>query len=180
MRTLTRLFFLSALVFTLGTGRAEAQVTPDTLAARVPVWAKYVGEQLTKELDSPDPNVRAAAMQHLAYFASFYGHALDLKAAVPKLLEIYESENDDRNRLFALATLHAIGDEDAMQKIRHRVTFEESPTIQLVTLAALMDHYGPATFEGDELTAQLAKELFNYYTQPHVIVGPPVVLHPEQ
>ncbi len=180
MRTLSRFFFLLLLVFTLGTGSAEAQMTPDTLAARVPEWAQYVGEQVTKELDSPDPGVRAAAMQHLAYFASFYGRALDLRAAVPKLLERYENEHGERNRLFAPATLHAIGDEDAMQKIRHRVTFEESPTIQLVTLAALMDHYGPATFEGDRETARPAKELFDYYTHPRVIGCPPGVLHPEQ
>lgn len=180
MKRIQRFALLFMLVFMLGAVQAEAQVRPDTLAVRVPVWAKYVGEQLTKELDSPDPDVRASAMQHLAYFASFYGHALDLKAAVPKLLEIYENDKDVRNRLFALATLHAIGDEDAMQKIRTHVTTEESPTVQIVTLAALMDHYGPATFEGDRETARLAKELFDYYTQPRVIVGPPVVLEPEQ
>ena len=76
------------------------------------------------------------------------------------------------------SALHAIGNDEAMQEIRRYVWSldrEPSTRLQLVTLAALVEHYGADTFAGDEEAATLAKALLDFYTGPRVIVEPPTV-----
>lgn len=147
----------------------------------IPAWVEHVGEQLGNDLTSSSPAIRQQAMQHIAHFAYFYGEGLDLSATVPNLLATYRGDADERSRLFALAALHAIGDEEAMQEIRQHVWSlddEASSRVQLVTLAALMQYYGEDTFAGDEEAAGLAKSLLDYYTGPRVLVEPPTVVEP--
>ncbi|MBT8400914.1 MAG: HEAT repeat domain-containing protein [Rhodothermia bacterium] len=157
------------------TGAVTAQV--DSTVANVPVWVEQLGAQLGESLESPSQTVRHSALQHITYFAYFYGDDLDLTNAVPTLLRTFKEDDDERCQLMALAALHAIGNADAMQEVRSHVMRQESPQVQLVTLAALMEHYGEATFEGDERVADLAKKLFEYYTSPRVIVAPPFDVH---
>lgn len=157
--------------------RAQA---PDSTIARVPVWAQHLGEQLDTELASPSEDVRRAALQHTAYFASFYGDALDLTATLPELLEIYRSADDEQSRLLAVAALHAIGDESAMQELRNSVDLDfdggDRMRLQFVTMAALADYYGPGTFRGDDQAIRLARSLMDYYLSPRVVVEPPVLI----
>lgn len=170
--------FLLVVVFGVGmcvAGSVRAQV--DSTVAKAPIWVEQLGAQLGESLDSPSEAVRHSALQHITYFAYFYGDDLDLSNAVPTLLKTFMEDDDERCQLMALAALHAIGDADAMQTVRSHVVRQESPQVQLVTLAALMEHYGEATFEGDERVADLAKKLFDYYTSPRVIVAPPFDVH---
>lgn len=157
-----------------------AQAQDPAEMEKAPAWVQHIGDQLSESLMSSADDVRHEALQHLAYFAYFYKDQLDLASALPNLLTIYEEDDDEQCRLLALAALHAIGDEEAMQEVRRftSVALEEKPSmrVQLVTLAALMQYYGEDTFAGDEETAQLARALLEYYTGPRVIVEPPVVL----
>ncbi len=164
------------IVAVLGVGMCVAELVNaqvDSTVANVPVWVEQLGTQLGESLDSPTQAIRHSALQHITYFAYFYGDDIDLTGAVSTLLKTFKEDDDERCQLMALAALHAIGNPDAMQEVRSHVMRQKSPQVQLVTLAALMEHYGEATFEGDERVADLAEKLFEYYTSPRVIVAPP-------
>ncbi len=152
---------------------------PDQTLQHVPAWVANLGQQLGEGLTAPAEATRHQMLKHVVYFSSFYGDQIDLSATVPHLLTIFENENEDeRCRLMALAGLHAVGDEAAMQKVRRYALLmeENSPRVQLVTIAALADFYGLETFEGEEVVAKMAKTLFDYYAGPRVIVGPPILI----
>lgn len=167
-----------ALAVAFGAPTAWAQ-QPEGTVQHVPVWVQHLGDQLEAELTSPSVAVRQQALQHIAYFASFYGDKLDLTATVPMLLDLVANDANEQVQLLAVAGLRAIGDEGAMQQLRRLATVHEPmmPRVQLVIFAALADFYGTETFEGDAASAQLAKNLFEYYTGPRVVVSPPVVVH---
>jgi Na+-transporting methylmalonyl-CoA/oxaloacetate decarboxylase gamma subunit len=66
---------------------------------------------------------------------------VNLNDAAPKLLEVYLKHERVAFRMMALAALHAIGDEDAMQTLNQVVRQEASERVRRVTVAALHDHY---------------------------------------
>lgn len=173
--------FLIGLALLTFTVQAQDATMPTATVENVPVWVQHFGEQLSQELESPVEEVRHQALQHAAYFASFYGDQIDLSAALPNLLEIYRQDGDEACRLLAVAAIHAIGDEPTMRAVRKMTGVWEDPSmrVRLVTLAALADYYGIETFAGDRDATRLARGLFSYYTEPRVIVHPPVVIPPE-
>ncbi|MDX1546433.1 MAG: hypothetical protein R3247_05565 [Rhodothermales bacterium] len=184
MNPVNRIPTLAALVFgvlfLVSTAHAQTPM-PDATVENVPVWVEHLGEQLSQELDSPAEAIRHQALQHIAYFASFYGDRLDLKPVLPHLIEIYTQDDSEQCRLLAVAAIHAIGDNTAMQEVRRLNGLLEEPSmrVQLVTLAALADFYGVETFAGERDVTRLARALFDYYTEPRVIVHPPVVIPPD-
>lgn len=170
---------LLGLVLSAPPAQAQDPVMPTV--ENVPAWVAHVGEQLSQELDSPVMESRHQALQHTAYFASFYGDRLNLKPVLPRLVEIYQQDENEQCRLLAMAAIHAIGDNTAMQEVRQltRIRQEPSMRVQLVTLAALADFYGVETFAGERDVSRLARALFDYYTEPRVTVHPPVVVPPD-
>lgn len=165
----------------VGTATAQhAATNPDSTVTNVPMWVQHVGEQLGQSLSSPADAVRHESLRHLAYFAYFYGDALDLSAALPQLMNIYSEDENEQCRLLAVAALHAIGDEGTMRTLRRiaseRLDEEASMRVQLVTLAAVADYFDMDTFGDDDAAARLARSLLDYYTGPRVIVEPPILL----
>lgn len=185
MTSITRLTRPAALLIGFAllafTAQAQEPTMPTATVENVPVWVQHFGDQLGQDLDSPVETIRHQALQHTAYFASFYGAQLDLTATLPRLLEIYQRDENEACRLLAVAAIHAIGDEAAMREVRKMTGVLKDPSmrVQLVTLAALADYYGMETFAGDRDATRLARALFSYYTEPRVIVHPPVVVPPE-
>lgn len=144
------------LVFTLGlvvSPRANAQVpvaenTPlvnqyvaDSYEHRSAAWWNALGRQLTLTLDVPYDQVQEAALQNVIFFATQHREKVTLNDAAPKLLEVYLKHERVAFRMMALAALHAIGDEDAMQTLNQVVRQEASERVRHVTVAALHDHY---------------------------------------
>ena len=147
---------LVLLIFTLGLvlpTRADAQVpvaddiplvnqyVADSYEHRSTAWWNALGRQLTLTLDGPYDQVHEAALQNVIFFATRYREKVRLNDAAPKLLDIYRKHERVGFRMMALAALHAIGDEDAMQKLNRMVEAETSDRVRRVTVAALHDHY---------------------------------------
>jgi len=140
----------------------------------VPAWVKTFGKQLKGQLESKDPAIQSQALQHITYFSSFYQDQIDFSDAVPTLLDLYRKDDDANVRLFALVALHSIGDKRGMQEVRSSLYDQRwPPRLQLVTLAALVDHYGAETFEMDRRAAAMAKNVIKYYKpKPRIDLGP--------
>lgn len=127
-----------------------ARRAPDAATVRLPVssaaWQTYFGAQSALLLRMPSTSTKAQTMQNLILFANLYGSVLDLSDAVPALVTIYERETDDRLQTMALAAIHAIGDEEGMERIlqlfadsyfrRQRI----SPRLRHMTHAALAEY----------------------------------------
>jgi hypothetical protein len=158
-------------------GAQERTAPPDEQP--VPMWVKTFGKQLKQSLESDDPLIQSQALQHITYFSNFYGGDLDLTEAVPTLVDLYRRDDDANVRLHALVALYAIGDDRGMQQVRKYMHSQDwPPRLQFVTIAALMSHFGPQTFEMDQEAAVMAERLMAYYTQPRIEVGPLQVVQP--
>ncbi|MBT8402112.1 MAG: hypothetical protein KJO98_16670 [Rhodothermia bacterium] len=140
---------------------------------RPAVWTMFVGQQIAESLESPSADIRVKSLENIILLARSYGDDLDLTEAVPKLLSIYKSDDDERCRLAAVVGLHAINDEAGFQLIRKSIALQPSKRVQHATLAVLMDHYGPDTFEGAEDMAGIAESVLEYYDS--VSLTPPAI-----
>lgn len=162
---------------------AQQETDEDTLDEQPPpVWVQNFGKQLQQSLTSDNPFIRQQALHHITYFATFYEEKIDFSDAVPTLVEMYREDNDADVRLHALVALYAIGDAKGMQQVRSSLYAQRwPPRLQLVTLSALLDYYGPETFAMDEEAGAMARNLIKYYTpKPRVEVGPLEVAEPGQ
>lgn len=174
MTRLSRFLALGTILLLLSTMSIQAQERTSKAPEDAPNWVKTFGKQLKGQLESDDPLIQAQALQHITYFASFYKGKIDFSDAVPTLVDLYRKEDDANVRLFALVALHTIGDKSGMREVRNAL-YEQRwpPRLQFVTLAALVDYYGPETFEMDTRAAEMAEKVIEYYTpKPKIEVGP--------
>ena len=144
------LMFILSLVFP---ARANAQVPvtqdmplvnqyiADSYEHRSAAWWNALGRQLTLSVDVPAEQIEEAALQNIIFFATHHGEKVKLSDAVPALLAVYRNHDQVAVRIMALAALHAIGDEGAMQQLYRIVEDETSDRVRHVTTAALQDHY---------------------------------------
>ncbi len=154
--------FAILILFCALTAQAQhTRTAPDQ--DRPDVWSTFIGSQLAQSLDSPVAQIRNKALEQVIMLARSYGKELDLSAAVPGLLEIYTENPDEQFRLAEITGLHAIGDEGGLQQMRLGLTRQPSKLVQHVAISALLDHYGPGTFEGAEDISAIAKEVLAYY-----------------
>lgn len=159
---------------------AHAQEKSSAELNQPPTWVENFGKQLRASLESPEPKIKRDALQHITYFASFYGDNLDFSDTVPTLVELYRNDDDAQVRLFAVVALYAIGDDDGMQQVRSAMYQQKwPPRLQFVTMAALTSYYGAETFSMDQEAAVMAKNLMRFYMQPRVEVGPLEVVQPQ-
>jgi len=103
-------------------------------------WAQNLGEQLATLLDSPVEANKQEGLQHCLHFAALYSDEIDLSAAVPKLLEIYDKDPVEGYRIMALSALHEIGDQESMFALLEQVAQETSPRVRRLTLATLASY----------------------------------------
>lgn len=164
------------LVLLLGSfaAGAHAQVIRAEEPAEPPRWTQAIGYQLAELLVSPIDEQRSQAFQLTAYYARSRPE-LDLEPTVPVLVEIYKGDAEERYRLAAVGALHAIGDENGMQQVRRLVYWQPSGRVQNVSLAALVDYYGPQTFKGDEVAAALAETQIERITAARQKTDKPVI-----
>ena len=131
-------FLFAAFVLLGSTTTAFAQTNAfDTKDATE--WKK-LGQQLVTSLDSPIAQVQQGTLQHINFFATYHKDDVDLTEAVPKLIEIYETDDNEGLRILALTSLNAIGDRSIMHYLSESVERESSPRVRALTMAALADY----------------------------------------
>ncbi len=108
---------------------------------RSKAWWNTLEHQLTLSLDVPYEQVEETALQNIIFFATHHGEKVKLNDAAARLLGIYRNHDQVTYRIMALAALHAIGDESAMQQLNQIVEDEASNRVRHVAIAALHDHY---------------------------------------
>lgn len=170
----SRLLVLGVVLLLFSAVTVQAQEQTSTAPEKAPAWVKTFGKQLKANLESDDPEIRAQALHHITYFASFYEEKIDFSDAVPTLVNLYRNDRDANVRLFALVALHTIGDEKGMREVRNSVAEQRwPPLLQFVSLSALVDYYGAETFSMDKEAQRMAERLIKLYKpKPGIEVGP--------
>ena len=128
--------------------------------AQSETWMANIGVQLATQLDSESRAVKSQAIQKIHYFA-LYQTAIDLSTTVPALVGVYKNDPDRKLRLAAVAALHAIGDDAGMQAVRKQVIHETDQQVQMVSIAALRDHFGLGTFANSKEIGQMARAILD-------------------
>lgn len=140
MRTIQKHLTAWLLVVAIAAAPAFAQPAEKSLADKdATEWAQ-LSRQLVASLDSPIAQVRQGALQHINYFATYHAEQIDLTEAVTQLIDIYESDAPEGERILALTSLHAIGNLSVMRHLSETVRSEASPRVRALTLAALADY----------------------------------------
>ena len=119
--------------------------------------ARTFASTVESRLVSADTEVRHAALEE-AYDAVVAG-AADTDAVVPALISLVRRAPDAQSRLAAVATLHAIGDENRMGALRQTVSDQPDRRVRIAIVGALVDHYGIDALEGDRSLAAVAENL---------------------
>jgi HEAT repeat protein len=114
--------------------------------------------ELAQMLTSANDVQRIYALQRVTELA-YHAPDVNLTAAIPALVGMYNKDPDKRYRLAAVSALHAIGDEHGMQQVRKRVLHEPSLSVQYAAVGALLHHYGPQAFGSDAKTVALARNI---------------------
>lgn len=141
---------LSLLLFAFLAGPANGQAQTcqqpladqykqDADATRSDAWWNALGRELTLSIDGSPHDVSSKAIGDIIFFATHHGQDVNLTDATEPLLRIYFEHEVVGARVMAVAALHAIGDNSAMQKLKYRVEDEPSHLLQHITLAALRD-----------------------------------------
>ncbi|MFW5972795.1 MAG: hypothetical protein ACOCTG_02290 [Bacteroidota bacterium] len=103
-------------------------------------WKELRNQQYAA-LCSYDDRVWPFALRNIIYLESAYGNHVDFRCSCPLLLRMYTTSRWQRDRLFALSAMHAIGDHRTMETLAALVESELDPLIKHVTVAALNDFY---------------------------------------
>ena len=104
-------------------------------------WWDALASELVLALETADETSEPSALQNIIFFAEMHGKRINLKPAVPMLLDIYRDDPSEGTRIMALAALSAIGNHSAMNELREGVYRESSPRVKKLTVAALTEYY---------------------------------------
>lgn len=131
---MNRLFAALALTLFVAApawSQARMMTTPPPAA-----FADHIGEQLRSNLRTGSTADQIDAMRLVVQIRQRH-QAVDLDAAVPELLRVYETASTRAQRLLALSALNAVHSPLAMNGLRHAVQDERTTQIRKATWAAL-------------------------------------------
>lgn len=113
-----------------------AQASKQLVTSEASWWEHNLGEQLASLLDSPVEASKQRGLEFCLHFGELSD--IDLSAAVPKLLDIYDHDANEGYRIMALSALHVLGEAEGMFGLLERVNTEASPRVRRLTVAALV------------------------------------------
>ena len=131
--------YLFAVAVLLGSSVPAFAHTTDLATPDADSW-EQLSRQLVASLDSPIDQVKQGTLQHINFFATYHKDDVDLTQAVPKLIDIYETDDNEGLRILALTSLNAIGHRSIMVYLSDTVQRESSPRVRELTLAVLADY----------------------------------------
>ncbi len=98
-----------------------AGLTSTDLSGMSSAWWKDLQKAHKRLLGSSDAKLEEHALQNIIYFADTYPE-VDFTRTVPKLYKIYRYDENDCNRIMALAALGNIGNRNVMERLREDVS----------------------------------------------------------
>lgn len=113
----------------------------DVYADRSPAWWHALEQQLTASVEAPVEQVWPTTLQNVIYFATQHPERVDLRRAALRLVTVYRQHPDPAVRVLALSALHAVGDADALSRLRRAAVAETNPRVRKVTRAVLAAHF---------------------------------------
>ncbi len=119
--------------------QASAQNPLDNKSA---AWWDAFGKQTVASLDSPIPRIQEQALSNIIFYAAHYPGKMMLDPAIPKILDVYQKDDNEARRTLALMALHAIGDEAGMRRLSTLVRYEASPRVEQLTKTVLAEYFG--------------------------------------
>lgn len=131
--------YLFAVAVLLGSSVPAFAQDTDLATTDADRW-EQLSRQLVASLDSPVDQIKQGTLQHINFFATYHKDDVDLSRAVPKLIDIYETDDNEGVRILALTSLNAIGHRSIMVYLSDTVQRESSPRVRELTLAVLADY----------------------------------------
>ncbi len=162
-----RAYLATALALLLPVGAVQAQDTsgplaPPAVATGHAEWSLRVTPRLVDRIGSPSAAVRAEALHAVAELAFATSPEVDVRPAIPALLDIFRTEADGRLRTLALRTLEAVGDEAAMAALRAEVDRPMEPHLRRLLFVVLLEHYGVDEVRGDPRLFAMARSVVDH------------------
>jgi hypothetical protein len=128
-------FVLSLLVI------SSVSATPDDKERREPTtmtaerWEMF-SQNLVRALASGNDGVQQAALRMIIQHADF----VQVDEALPDIVRIYQTSNDEALRRMAVVTLGKVQSEWAIEYLRRAERFEKSPVLRNQIRAVLAQH----------------------------------------
>ena len=129
-----------ALAFALAIPLQASAQNP--LESKSAAWWDAFGKQTVASLDSPIPRIQEQALSNIIFYAAHYPGKMTLDPAIPKILDVYQKDDNEARRTMALMALHAIGDEAGMRRLGTLVRYEASPRVEQLTRTVLAGYFG--------------------------------------
>ena len=107
-------------------------------------WWKAFNRACTRALYASDEGAQERAMRNMIYFMTFYPAEADFRRASPRALQIYLRDRDEGRRVLALATLSAIGGDEALRRVAYELRHERSERVRRLATAAVNVHFAEA------------------------------------
>lgn len=112
-----------------------------SLDAMSDAWWKALRTEHLKALASPEPEVRAQAMQNIIFLARYHGHRISFRCVAPVLFQIFQRDEVECLRLMAVSAIVAVGDEATIRQLATVLHREESERVQHAARTALANNY---------------------------------------
>ena len=133
---------MSVFVFALALSIPfQANAQDASYDQRSSAWWNALELQLAASLDQSIDQIQDETLQHVIFFASNYSDKVDLREITPRLLDMYENDDNEARRTMAIVALHAIGDDISMQRLAELAENEPAGSIRNITMAVLADHF---------------------------------------
>lgn len=94
------------------------QYINDSFAQRSRTWWNALEKQLLLTVDVPTAEINEVALQNIIFFATHHKRDVNLRRALPSLIDVYADHEEEGMRIMALAAIDAIGDPRAERRVR--------------------------------------------------------------
>jgi len=143
-----------------------ASATPTATLAPMPSADEdpaIITPRLVSALGSASDETRADALHEVVTLA-YSTDGADLRPAIPALLGVFQTDDQEAHRLLALRALEASADDDVMATLRREAKTEahrtDHPAVKRLLFAVLVDHYGTDALRSDVSAVNLATSLY--------------------
>ncbi len=158
---------VSALALALFVGAAHAQESArpfatSALASGQVELSLRVSPQLVDRIGSPSVDVRTEALQTVCALAYDVDPGVDVRPAIPALLDVFRTEPDWRLQISALRALEAIGDGGSMAALRRGVGTPMEPPVRRLLFFVLLNHYGVDEVRQDPRLVAMARAVMDH------------------